>query len=132
MGRHCFLIEGDVVRVWLKGALSAEHARYMLAVVDQEIRRLPFYFLLLDIREAHEPPELGARNVLVEWTKKNPPRAAAVVGGSFLLRTFVTLAAKATVTLARRPGPPRFFAHEDEALSWFAQQRGHVLENRHP
>lgn len=116
-------MEGDIAHVWLKGVLNARDAKLLLSLVESEIGALKGFFLLLDIQRSGEPPEAEARQILVEWTRKRPPLGAAVLGGNSLMRTFVTLAAKATATFSNRVAPPRFFASEALALSWFEQLR---------
>lgn len=121
------MMEGDIAHVWLKGKLNIREARLLLSLAEREIGTLKGFFLLLDMQHSGDPPEAEARHVLVEWTRKHPPIGAAVVGGNSLMRALITLAAKATATFSNRAAPPRFFATEAQALSWFEQLRAEGL-----
>lgn len=120
---HRLTMAGDIAQVTLNGLLRGQEARALLALTEQEIKRLNGFFLLLDVRTMSEPPDNEARHVLVEWSKRHPPVGAAVVGANMLMRTLVTLAARSTTTFSNRVVPPRFFSVPEEALAWFSELR---------
>lgn len=123
VGPHFSELEGDIVWVILRGVITGEQAPRLIGIRAEEIARLGGYFIIIDVRECHEPPEPEARQILMDWTKAHPPLGTAVIGGNFLIRTFATLANRAVSFLSKQPTPMRFFSSPEEGLGWFDQLR---------
>lgn len=117
------LVDGDWVEIRFIGPVSgadsnAMHARLAQVLLDNDGRA----YLLADITRL-ETLEIAARRDMAAWNSEHKITAAAVFGGSFTVRTLVTLALKALKLRDRDQLEAVFVKDEDEARSWLAAVR---------
>ena len=123
VAEHHIALDDEILFVRLRGPLRLPQAQALLAFATDQVKRLPGFFLLLDLRSMGSPPDADSRRLLVQWTKERPPLAAAAFGGNPIVRALATLAIRASSLLSKQDRPLHFFADEAQARDWFAEQR---------
>lgn len=108
---------------WIKfhKTITEDQARFLMQqTVDRSIQ-LPFVLMTVDITDmTGATPE--SRRVSAQIMEQMPPRAIAVIGGSFAQRMVCKLVLKATEILSGGRQTSSFFKDESQAREWLDSQ----------
>jgi hypothetical protein len=109
--------------VWFKfqGQITEQQARNLLGQAVAHSVELPFLLMTVDISEmTGTTPE--SRRISADLLRSLPPRAIAVLGGTFGQRILAKLVLKATEMLNAGMQVSAFFDGPDAADAWLRQQ----------
>jgi len=123
IGPHQLLFDGDWVELRFFGSVSGEHSTAIHARLAQVLAENDGRAHVLADISRLETLELAARRDMAAWNSEHKITAAAVFGGSFTVRTLVTLALKALKLRDRDQLEAVFVKEEDEARRWLAAVR---------
>lgn len=123
-------VDGDWVELHFDGPVDVTESRAMHArlveVLQSNDQRA---FVLADITRL-AALHVDARRDMAAWNREHKITAAAVFGGSFAVRTIVTLALKAIKFRDRDQVDAKFARDEQEARSWLLAERARRQERR--
>lgn len=120
---HELVLEGDLVRLTLRGQLLLADAQAMRAHVEQVLAGAQHCYILADLREM-TTMEPAARRYLGEWGRTAERRTVtAIFGMSSAVRVLTTLLLNAIRVLGRSGNLTRFANDEAEARAWLAEYR---------
>lgn len=123
IGRHRMTIDGDWVELRLTGPVGIADSTPMhdtlAAVLDANEGRAYVLADITDLESLHHE----TRRQMAAWNRDRRISAAAVFGGSFAVRTIVTLALKALKLRDREQIEAMFARDEAEARRWLQAER---------
>jgi hypothetical protein len=123
IGPHRITIDGDWVELQFIGPVGLDastpmHAHLAEVLANNNGRA----YVLADITRLEGlPPD--TRRQMSAWNREHKVTAAAVFGGSFTMRTIVTLALKAIKFRDREQVDAMFARDEQQARSWLLNER---------
>ena len=116
-------IHDDEVRVSGERLMKLPEIQRMLGIFEMVLSHRGRLFLLFVAGKSSGTPNPETRRYLAEWGRRNNVNGTALVGGSTLTRTVVTLTVRAVSLLRRNPLPLIFVETEAEARTWFDELR---------
>ena len=123
IGSHSVSLDGDVLKLKLRGTFLPDELRAVLQLAEQLIATKGHYFTIVDLSELATVPA-ETRRLSVEWARSYRIGANACFGGSDATRILIALAMNSICLLTGTAAPVAFFATEQESSAWIAKQRG--------
>jgi hypothetical protein len=115
-------IRGDTFLAIVSGPLVGPLADEMLQQLEQILDKHPYYFVIANVSAMTGiPSETRAR--AGRWPYTDRCGGNAIVGAGLVVRTLVTMVARAVALVGKRVVPVAFFATEQEAWIWIARRR---------
>jgi len=123
IGRQGIAFESpDLIHVVVRGEVSLEEIRELIAFIKEAIAGSPYLLLLGDL-SAFQELAPGVRRVAMELSRSLPYRGVALIGGSVHGKVIAKLLLNALNLFTQRDIPVRFFATEVEAYAWLLERR---------
>lgn len=125
IGPNRVLVDGDLITSYVGGPGTLATATPFHALAAQVLAEHGRLFLLT-VNEGNHGLDSEARRYAFNWLQTHKVSAAAMVGGGTVLRTTLTLLARALVLFSANIPPFVFVASEREALAYIDQQRRRI------
>lgn len=113
----------DLVHIVWKGAVTGEHTKRVLELVDA--LEAPKLFILVDISESGIPSPRD-RQVMSEARIYERLAGMAIVGAGYSVRTVMAMLLRAARLLTKQSVNAAFFRTEAEGRAWLAAERARL------
>ncbi|HRI62976.1 MAG TPA: STAS/SEC14 domain-containing protein [Polyangium sp.] len=123
LGGHWVRVEGDLVRLRVKGVISVQDMAEFMRLQAAVRREQGWVFMLYDSRENTGLDPAARKYATEHTTSESRVDAAASFGAPFSMRVLVNMLNRARVVLGKPGTPVELFNTEAEARQYLESER---------